>query len=72
MSVPPATSPWSRRNFLATAGVTGAAAALSPALGSSTARAAPKPSAANALPPELFGMGVASGDPLPDGVVLRT
>ncbi|MQA81282.1 MAG: alkaline phosphatase [Streptosporangiales bacterium] len=60
----------SRRRFVTLAGtvVTGAAAG---ALVPSWAQAAPSV-AAPTLPDGLFTLGVASGDPLPDGVVLWT
>jgi alkaline phosphatase D len=54
--------PLSRRLFLAGAGATGIAVAT----GWRTS------AAASPLPDELFTLGVASGDPLPDGVILWT
>lgn len=58
---------WSRRSFL---GVTGAAAAFM--VSGTPALAISRTTPGKALPPGLFTMGVASGDPLPDGVVLWT
>lgn len=60
--------PVSRRGLLAGAGVVGAAAALGTTLPAPVATAA-TPSRAKDYP---FQLGVASGDPLPDGVVLWT
>jgi alkaline phosphatase D len=57
-----------RRRFLAVAGGGTLAAALSIAGSSSATRAW----AAPRFPEHPFGLGVASGDPLPDGVVLWT
>ncbi|WP_059012144.1 alkaline phosphatase D family protein [Streptomyces specialis] len=54
-----------RRRFLVGGAAAVGAAAVGPMTGS--VRAATRP-----LPPDLFTLGVASGDPLPDGVVLWT
>ncbi|WP_233580532.1 alkaline phosphatase D family protein [Streptomyces triticirhizae] len=68
-SPPPALLAATRRRFLT---VTGAAAALAlsgalPGIASASAA-----TAASRLPADPFTLGVASGDPLPDGVVLWT
>ncbi|MEO3749999.1 alkaline phosphatase D family protein [Streptomyces sp. B6B3] len=55
-----------RRRFLSLAGVGSAAVVLPLAVSAAPARAEPR------LPVDPFSLGVASGDPLPDGVVLWT
>jgi alkaline phosphatase D len=65
MSTREPTPAWSRRTFLRTA--LGAAASV-PLVG----LAACAPPLPEGLPDGLFALGVASGDPLPDGVVLWT
>jgi alkaline phosphatase D len=63
----------SRRNFLAAGSVLAAGIAGAPMLlGSGTASAAELVRSTARLPSDLFTLGVASGDPLPDGVVLWT
>src|SRR5215207_10214485 len=59
------TPAWSRRTFLRTA--LGAAASV-PLVG----LAACEPPLPQGLPDGVFALGVASGDPLPDGIVLWT
>src|SRR4051812_38814504 len=66
-----------RRRFLATGGAASALAAghvlLGPRLvGPDGAAAAVRAHAGGPLPRDLFTLGVASGDPLPDGFVLWT
>ena len=65
--------PVSRRRFVANAGRAVAGLVAGPALlYGDTARPVPRPGADGPLPADLFRLGVASGDPLPDGVVLWT
>jgi alkaline phosphatase D len=65
--------PLSRRRFVAVAGAGVAGLVSGPALlGPAGATAVPRPGAAEPLPPGLFTLGVASGDPTPGGVVLWT
>ncbi|GAA1027270.1 alkaline phosphatase D family protein [Virgisporangium ochraceum] len=65
--------PLSRRRFVASAAGAVAGLVAGPALvGPDGARAVPRPGAMPALPDGLFALGVASGDPAPDGVVLWT
>lgn len=66
-----------RRSVLGTGGALalgtlGAAAGAPALLAPSTATAAERSGTADGLPSGLFTLGVASGDPLPDGVVLWT
>ncbi|MFW6693695.1 alkaline phosphatase D family protein [Streptomyces sp. MAR4 CNX-425] len=63
-----------RRSVLGTGGglALGAAAGAPALLAPSTATAAERSGTADRLPAGLFTLGVASGDPLPDGVVLWT
>lgn len=61
--------PLSRRRFVASAGAAAAGLASGPILLSPAgASAVPRPGAAEPLPPGLFTLGVASGDPTPDVV----
>ena len=63
----------SRRRFVAAAGAATAGAVLGPMLlGPDGALAHIPSTAGGSLPTGLFTLGVASGDPLPDGVVLWT
>ncbi|MFI7600335.1 alkaline phosphatase D family protein [Actinoplanes sp. NPDC049681] len=64
----------SRRRFVAAAGGAVAGLIAGPALvdPDGRARAVPRPGAAGPLPSHMFTLGVASGDPAPDGVVLWT
>src|SRR5688500_8306300 len=63
----PALPPPTRRTFLAMTGVSAAAFAL----GTGEAAAADE-TVGGRVPSDPFALGVASGDPLPDGVVLWT
>ncbi|PSL01612.1 alkaline phosphatase D [Haloactinopolyspora alba] len=63
--------PLSRRLFVAGLGAS-AAAVAGPALIRADGAHAAAPGTGGALPDDLFSLGVASGDPLPDGVVLWT
>jgi alkaline phosphatase D len=65
--------PISRRRFVADAGRAVAGLVVGPALlYGDTVRAVPRPGPDRPLPKDLFRLGVASGDPAPDGVVLWT
>ncbi|MEO3816842.1 alkaline phosphatase D family protein [Plantactinospora sp. B24E8] len=65
--------PFSRRRFVSAAGAATAGLVVGPMLLTPDGAAAHIPSTAGApLPANLFTLGVASGDPLPDGVVLWT
>ena len=65
--------PFTRRRFVATAGAATAGLIVGPVLvGPDGAQAAPYSAAGTPLPADLFTLGVASGDPTPDGVVLWT
>ncbi len=66
--------PQPRRRFLAKAAVATAGMAIGPVLigPDGVSRAVPVPGNTSSLPSGLFTLGVASGDPLPDGVVLWT
>jgi alkaline phosphatase D len=71
----PLSYPLSRRRFVAKAAGAVAGLVVGPALigpEGQSPRAVPVPRPAPALPPGLFTLGVASGDPMPDGVVLWT
>jgi alkaline phosphatase D len=76
MSVPPDRRqryPIGRRRFVATAGRAVVGLVAGPALVSGdTVRAVPAPGAAAPVPDDVFRLGVASGDPTADGVVLWT
>ncbi|MER7172447.1 alkaline phosphatase D family protein [Streptomyces mesophilus] len=61
-----------RRTVLAQGGLAALAFGVPTLLGAPTAAAAELSGSAGSLPPGLFTLGVASGDPLPDGVVLWT
>lgn len=65
--------PISRRRFVADAGKAVAGLFAGPALlAGDTAHPVPRPGPDAPLPADLFELGVASGDPAPDGVVLWT
>lgn len=65
--------PFSRRRFVAHAGAMVAGLVAGPALvGAAGATAVRRPGAPGPVPPDVFTLGVASGDPSPDGVVLWT
>jgi alkaline phosphatase D len=65
--------PISRRRFVADAGRAVAGLFAGPALlAGDTAHPVPRPGPDAPLPADLFPLGVASGDPAPDGVVLWT
>ncbi|GAA3772584.1 alkaline phosphatase D family protein [Plantactinospora mayteni] len=65
--------PFNRRRFVSAAGAATAGLVVGPMLLNSDGAAAHIPSSAGGpLPTGLFTLGVASGDPLPDGVVLWT
>ncbi len=65
--------PFSRRRFVAVAGGAVAGLVTGPALlGTDGARAVPDAAGQVPLPADLFTLGVASGEPAPDGVVLWT
>jgi alkaline phosphatase D len=65
--------PFSRRRFVAAAGGAVAGLVTGPALfGTDGARAVPDAAGQAPLPADLFTLGVASGEPAPDGVVLWT
>jgi alkaline phosphatase D len=61
-----------RRRFLAAGAAVLGAAASAPLWAHGRATAAPAATARTPLPDAVFALGVASGDPLPDGVVLWT
>jgi alkaline phosphatase D len=68
---------FNRRRFVAraggaVAGLVGPALIGPAAIGATEARAVPRPGVPEPLPGNLFTLGVASGDPIPDGVVLWT
>src|SRR5438045_2273623 len=70
---------FNRRRFVAraaggaVAGLVVGPALIGPAaIGATEARAVPRPGVPEPLPGNLFTLGVASGDPIPDGVVLWT
>ena len=65
-ALPSPRDPLSRRGFLALSGLTGAAAAAAYGFSTAPAWATPR------FPTDPFTLGVASGDPTPDGVVLWT
>ena len=63
--------PVDRRRFVATAGRAVVGLIAGPMLVSGdTVRAVPVPGSAAPVPPDVFRLGVASGDPTADGVVL--
>ncbi|GIJ72323.1 alkaline phosphatase D family protein [Virgisporangium ochraceum] len=65
--------PISRRRFVADAGKAVAGLMVGPALlAGDLAHPVPRPGPDEPLPADLFPLGVASGDPAPDGVVLWT
>jgi alkaline phosphatase D len=65
--------PLTRRRFLATVGSAGTGFLVNPVLaGPDGVRAAAYSGAGTVLPANLFTLGIASGDPAPDGVVLWT
>jgi alkaline phosphatase D len=65
--------PLSRRRFVGAAGRAVAGLALGPVLVSGdSVRARSRPGGAAPVPADVFRLGVASGDPSPDGVVLWT
>jgi len=73
----PNSYPFPRRRFVATAGAVAGAAATGMIIGPvlinpDGAQAAPRSGNGTPLPDGLFALGVASGDPTPDGVVLWT
>ncbi len=69
----PNSCPLTRRRFLGTAGAMGTGLVVGPVVGGQgTARAARHSGAGRSLPANLFTLGVASGEPTSDGVVLWT
>src|SRR5919107_9582 len=65
--------PLTRRRFLRTAGAMGTGLVVGPIVGGQDmARAARHSGAGRSLPANLFTLGVASGEPTSDGVVLWT
>ncbi len=69
----PNSYPLTRRRFLGTAGAMGTGLVVGPVVGGQgTARAARHSGAGRSLPANLFTLGVASGEPTSDGVVLWT
>jgi alkaline phosphatase D len=71
--VPGLSYPISRRRFVADAGKAVAGLFAGPALvAGDSVHPVPRPGPDEPLPADLFGLGVASGDPAPDGVVLWT